>query len=79
MSCERDTEAVWWYSTSSFNELNFTTQRKNLPEKKRKKHISIKINLGTYVTNTVQYFRGKNLRKFDSEGIIFLIKKGKIA
>ena len=37
MSCERDTEAVWWYSTSSFNELNFTTQRKNLPAKKKKK------------------------------------------
>ena len=33
MSCERDTEAVWWYSTSSFRELNLTTHKKNLPEK----------------------------------------------
>lgn len=30
-SCERDTEAVRWYSTSSFRLLNLTTQRKNFP------------------------------------------------
>lgn len=29
-SCDRDTLAVRWYSTSSLRELNFTTQRKNL-------------------------------------------------
>ena len=43
MSCERDTEAVWWYSTSSFNELNFTTQRKNLPAKKEKKNLTFPV------------------------------------
>ena len=31
MSCERLTLADRWYSTSSLSELNFTTQRKNLP------------------------------------------------
>lgn len=30
-SCERETEAVRWYSTSSLRELNFTTHKKNLP------------------------------------------------
>lgn len=30
-SCERDTEAVRWYSTSSLRELNLTTHKKNLP------------------------------------------------
>jgi len=30
-SCERETDAVRWYSTSSLRLLNLTTHRKNLP------------------------------------------------
>ena len=61
MSWERDTEAEWWYSTNSFSELNFTTQRKNFPGKDEKKMTLNTGHVDTGVSNKGKGSKSTNL------------------